>query len=137
MSRIAVHFDRASIVPTPRKLIHTRRHAAIVLRPQFLGEHDFDCGSHAVVRAADFGMKPGPLGCAVVTQKTLEGKVVRDLYVSSRASEWIRDAIKMMNSMDSRRALEAFEKAYQMNIHFSGVESWRGDKHPWARNNKA
>lgn len=134
MSRTLVHFDRAAIVPTPKILVRTLRQVTGLLTPQFLGDHNFDCGSHAVVRAADFKLKGDPLACAIIRQKNIEGKTVQDIYIMSRASERAVHIIKTMNSMESRHALPAFEQAYSMNVHFSGEHGWGRDKHPWQRN---
>lgn len=137
MSRNAVHFARAAFVPVPKKLVHTPRDVRRLLTPDVLDNHEFDCGSHAIVRASEFKVSKGALGCAVIRQKTFEGTFVQNIYITSRASEQAVDFITRMNSMSARRVLPAFRHAYEMNIHFSPVSSWGRDKHPWSRNSNA
>jgi hypothetical protein len=133
-SRIGMHFARASDIVVPKKLIHRVNDVKALLTVDFLTTHHFACGAHAIMPASAFQMEGKPLGCAIITQKTLNGKPVQDLYVTSRASERAYNIIGQMNSDETRAALEAFKNAYEMNIHFSAPSSWGRDRHPWNRN---
>jgi|GEM_PF-6738246 len=134
-SRQSVHFGRAAIAVPPRILVRTEHEVKKLLTMKFLADHDFSCGMHdAVVNPAHFRLKGKTLPCAIVAQKGLDKKLVRNIYLAPVASEIAFGIVSRMNSLDTRSALAGFKNAYEMNLHYSFPASWGKAGHPWQRN---